>query len=302
VQTAPTTAAPPRCAWCGAELNAGPGAPSGRLPCGRCGAATTHPWPTEAELEAAYAGWYRPESGRFAGPGDALLRRSRGRLAARLDEIAPPGRVLDVGAGDGALLDALRETGREGLGLERESARADVHAGEIEELEGRFAAIVFWHSLEHLPRPRAALEQAAARLDPGGVLVVAVPNAGSLQAQAFGDRWFALDLPRHLVHLPAATLARTLGELGLTVERESHVRGGQAVFGWLHGLTGVLPGRPDLYDAIRRPAARRDRMPPARRAATLAAATALLPAAAGAAGVEAALHRGGTVYFEARRA
>jgi SAM-dependent methyltransferase len=294
-------AAPPRCAWCGAELDPASGALAGRLACARCGAATTHPWPDESQLQAAYAGWYRPHSGRFAGPGDALLRRSRSRLAARLDAIAPPGPMLDVGAGDGTLLDALHATGREALGLERESARADVRAGEIEDLDGPFAAIVMWHSLEHLPRPRAALERAAALLAPRGVIVVAVPNAGSLQAQVFGDRWFALDIPRHLVHLPAATLRRALEELGLEVERESHVRGGQAVFGWLHGLTGSLPGRPDLYDAIRRPQARRDQLSPGRRTATLAAATALLPVAAGAATTEAAFKRGGSVYFEARR-
>ena len=93
-------------------------------------------------------------------------------------------------------------------------------------------------------------------LAPGGVLVVAVPNAGSLQARLLGERWLALDLPRHLVHLPAEALLERLRSLGLTVERVSFWRGGQVVFGWLHGLVGALPGRPDLYDAIRRPEAR----------------------------------------------
>src|SRR3954470_21581390 len=86
------------CAWCGAPLPAT--AAPGRAWCERCGVATTRPWPSDAELEQAYAGFYRPDSGRFSGPGDALLRRSRGTLARRLDRIAPPGPVLDVGAGD----------------------------------------------------------------------------------------------------------------------------------------------------------------------------------------------------------
>jgi SAM-dependent methyltransferase len=300
-QSPPAVAAPPACAWCGAIGAPGSRRLSGRYLCGRCETATTDPWPTERELERAYESWYRPGSGRFAGPGDALLRRSRGRLARRLDAIAPPGRVLDVGSGDGALLDALGRAGREALGLERRSTRPDVREGELEDIEGEFAAIVFWHSLEHLPRPRAALRRAAALLAPDGVLVVALPNAASLQARAFGDRWLALDLPRHLVHVPAAALRRALTEDGLTIERESHLRGGQVVFGWLHGLVGSLPGRPDLYDAIRRRAARREPMSAGRRAATLGAATALAPLAAGAAGAEAALKRGGSVYVEARR-
>jgi SAM-dependent methyltransferase len=270
--------------------------------CERCGAATTDPWPSEATLKSAYEGWYRPAGGRFSGPGDALLRRSRGALARRLDEIAPPGPVLDVGAGDGTLLDALRRHGREAVGLELVSSRPDIEAADIAELDRRdFAAIVFWHSLEHLPRPADALARAAELLKPGGVLVIAAPNSDSLQARLFRERWLALDIPRHLVHLPARTLVERLGELGLRVTRTSHLRGGQVVFGWLHGLVGALPTHPDLYDAIRRPEARRRSMKPARRAATIAAAAALTPVAVAGAAAEAAARRGGSIYVEAVR-
>ena len=262
--------------------------------------AATDPWPSAAQLDEAYAGWYRPESGRFSGLGDALLRRSRGRLAKRLDRIAPPGTVLDVGAGDGALLDALRAVGRQGLGVERHSTRPDVVAGELSDLEGGRAAVVFWHSLEHLPRPAEALHAAVGLLAEGGVLVVAIPNAASLQARVFGDDWLALDLPRHLVHVSADALLARLGEEGLRVERVSHLRGGQVVFGWLHGLVGSLPGGPHLYDAIRRPAARSRPLPGRERALALLAGALLLPVAVACTAVEAAIGRGGTVYVEAR--
>jgi SAM-dependent methyltransferase len=264
--------------------------------------ATTDPWPSPAELDAAYAGWYRPQKGRFSGVGDALLRRSRGLLAGRLERVAPPGPVLDVGAGDGALLDALRARGREAVGLERASARADIRELDILDLEDDgWAGIVFWHSLEHHPAPARALARAAGLLADRGLLAVAAPNSDSLQARAFGDRWLALDPPRHLVHLTAGALVARLDELGLRVTRVSHVRGGQVVFGWLHGMVGALPGAADLYDAIRRPEARQSQFGAGRRALTLAAATALLPAAALAAGAEVALRRGGSVYVEAVR-
>jgi len=270
--------------------------------CERCGAATTDPWPSPETLATAYAGWYRPPGGRFGGPGDALLRRSRATLARRLDRIAPAGPVLDVGAGDGTLLDALRRRGREAIGLELESTRADVRAADIEEIEeSGFAAVVFWHSLEHLARPAAALVRAAELLAPGGVLVVAVPNSTSVQARVFGDRWLALDLPRHLVHLPAAALLRRLSDLHLLVTRTSYLRGGQGAFGWLHGFVGWLPGVPDLYDAIRRPAARRKPLSRRQRTYMLVVAAAFAPLALAASVVEAALRRGGTLYVEARR-
>jgi SAM-dependent methyltransferase len=290
-----------RCAWCGASLARGT-ALAGRTRCAACGVATTTPWPAPEELEAAYAGFYRPASGRFAGPGDRLLRRSRASFARRLDRIAPPGPVLDVGAGDGTLVDALAARGRDAVGLEREARGPRVRAGELADVDGSWAAVVFWHSLEHLPSPGPALDRAAGLLAASGVLVVALPNADSLQARAFGDRWLALDVPRHLVHVPARALLARLRADGLRVERVSHLRGGQVVFGWLHGLVGRLPGHPDLYDAIRRPQARQRPLGPLRRAAVLAAAVALAPVAALAALAEAAARRGGSVYVEARRA
>lgn len=302
VESAP---GPAPCAWCGAPAAGAdarrPAGSFGVRDCARCGTATTDPWPTEAELEAAYAR-YRPDAGRFSWAGDALLRRTRAGLAARIDALAPPGRVLDVGAGDGALLDALHSHGRDALGLERDSRRDDVHEADVTEVDGQWAALVFWHSLEHLPAPGAAIDQAARLLAPGGMLFVAVPNTDSLQARWFGERWFHLDLPRHLVHLPARALTARLRALGFRVTRVSHWRGGQLLFGWLHGLVGSLPGRPDLYDAIRRPEARSRPLSPGRRVLALAAGVALFPVAAAATILEVVLRRGGTVYVEARLA
>jgi SAM-dependent methyltransferase len=291
-----------RCAWCGAPLPAG-GSGWSVARCNACGVGTTSPWPSDTELEAAYGTAYRPDDGRFAGPGDRILSRTRGLLARRIDKLAPPGPVLDVGAGDGSLLRALQSAGREAVGLERGATQNPaMRDAEVGELEGGWAAIVFWHSLEHLRDPSAALAAAAERLLPGGLLIVAVPNLGSVQARVFGTRWLALDLPRHLTHLTARALTLRLRGLGLQLDRVSHWRGGQSVFGWLHGFVGALPGSPNLYDALRRPAARMaaetDSAP---RLYTLVAAVALLPVAAVAAALETVIHRGGTVHVEARR-
>jgi SAM-dependent methyltransferase len=294
-----------RCAWCGAPAHA-----SGfRLAvCDACGTATTHPPPDDAELNAAYATFYRPSSGRFSGPGDKLLRRTRGLLAGRLDKLAPPGPILDVGCGEGALLEALTARGRVTVGLEHgeqaERSRLDVREIEITDFDdrpGEWAAIVFWHSLEHLRQPEAALRRARYLLAPSGVVIVAAPNLASWQARWLGDRWLALDLPRHLVHLTAPALVDGVRRLGLNVERVSYWRGGQVFFGWLDGLVGMLPGHPDLYDAIRQPQAREEQVGSARRLATLAAGAALSPLAMVLAAAEIAAGAGGTVYIEARR-
>jgi len=208
--------------------------------------------------------------------------------------------VLDVGAGDGALLDALRARGREAVGLERSSARPGIAAQDLSEVEGVWAAVVFWHSLEHLPEPASALEQAARLLVAKGVLIVAVPNSDSLQARVFGKRWLALDLPRHLVHLTSGALQSRLQELGLQVGRVSYLRGGQVLFGWLDGIVGALPGHPSLYDAIRRPTARFQPLSGRARLIALISAVLLLPLALVATAAEVLARRGGSVYIEAR--
>jgi SAM-dependent methyltransferase len=287
--------------WCGSS-----GRPeAGRLAqCEACGAASTYPPPDDAELEAAYAGWYRPAAGRFSSGGDRLLRRSRATLARRIDQRAPAGPVLDVGCGEGVLLDALHARGREAIGLERATWRPDVRACEAAEFDdrlGEWAAVVFWHSLEHLRAPAAALERALELLRPGGLLILAIPNYGSWQARLLGTRWFGLDVPRHLAHLPASTVIEFVRSRRLAIERVSYWRGGQVVFGWLHGLVGALPGHPNLYDAIRQPEARSRALSPARRLAAVSAAVALTPVASALAVAEVSAGAGGTVYLEARR-
>jgi hypothetical protein len=211
------------------------------------------------------------------------------------------GPVLDVGCGDGALLDALSREGRKGTGLERHSDRPDVLDVDIKQAGEDWAAIVMWHSLEHLRSPAAALTHSAGALRIDGVLVLALPNAASLQARIFGDRWLALDLPRHLAHLPAGLVLAHLKALGLTIERVSHWRGGQVLFGWLHGLVGLLPGHPDLYDAVRRPDARAQKLGRLGLMSLYAAALVLAPLALAGVVGEVALRRGGTIYVEARR-
>ena len=292
----------PACAWCG-----GPSARAGQrlIACHACGVALTYPIPDDAELAAAYGGHYRPDSGRFAFGADRLLASSRAVVVGRALESAPAGPVLDVGSGDGSLLDALAAQGREVVGLERGSTgREDVVAVELTDYEarrGEWAAIVMWHSLEHLRDGPAAIQHAVSLLAPGGLLVLAVPNLDSWQACVLGDRWLALDLPRHLSHLTARALLARLAREGMSVEQVSYWRGGQVLFGWLHGLVAQLPGHPDLYDAIRRPAARAAAMSAGRRTLALVSAVALAPLAGVLSLAEVGARRGGSVFVQARR-
>jgi SAM-dependent methyltransferase len=81
----------------------------------------------------------------------------------------------------------------------------------------RFDRIVFWHSLEHIHRIEQALASAHDLLEPDGMLVIALPNIGSLDSRRYGKGWVALDAPRHLYHFTPDSLGRLLSKHGFSV-------------------------------------------------------------------------------------
>ena len=103
--------------------------------------------------------------------------------------------------------------------------------------------IAMWHVLEHLPDPWATLDAAAANLEPGGVIVIAVPNPQALGARVLGARWPHVDAPRHLFLIPAATLARRAEHAGLELvlqTSDDQAARHWNAFGWNYALR--LPG------------------------------------------------------------
>lgn len=207
--------------------------------CERCGLAFTSPRVPPEQLDRyyprSYPSFQAVGSGRrfpSVSPGE-LLNRVRLAASVRLGPYrhilrSQPGRLLDVGCGGGVLGEFFGRRGWQVCGIEPSlhgSERAaergiEVHRGTVDDAPwpaGSFDAIVFNHSLEHVPDPGRALELATNLLRSGGVLAVSVPNFGCWQRRAFGDRWFQLDLPRHMQHFERDTLARLLTGVGLEV-------------------------------------------------------------------------------------
>lgn len=142
---------------------------------------------------------------------------------------AGPGRLLDVGSGRGEILDSFARLGWETVGIEpgravAEAVRARGHDVLAEDfasapIELEFDLVVFSHSLEHMRDPRAALEKARGLLAPGGRIFVATPNAGGALSRIFGENWWQLDAPRHLVVLSRSGLRSIAARAGLRVLR-----------------------------------------------------------------------------------
>lgn len=146
-----------------------------------------------------------------------------------LGGIGPQSAVLDVGCGAGVLLRRLRRWGYADLTGIDPYLVAELHEPglrlrrcELAETGGRFALVMMHHVLEHLPDPGAALRLAAARLAPGGRLLVRLPLAATPLAREYGPDWFNLDAPRHLVIPSRAGLLRLFAAAGLRVVHEEY--------------------------------------------------------------------------------
>lgn len=202
--------------------------------CSGCGLAVTVPRLSGDELSRHYPSSYEPyrEHGRSIVA--ALLRRMRdAHMAARLRRPAlagllerGPGRLLDVGCGRGELASAFVQRGWSAAGVDpsadavrvARSLGVDARQGTLATVdlpaEG-FDAVIFHHSLEHVPDPLGDLRRSRELLRPGGRLIVAVPYWDSWQRRRFGSRWFHLDVPRHLQHFDTDSLAATVSRAGL---------------------------------------------------------------------------------------
>jgi 2-polyprenyl-3-methyl-5-hydroxy-6-metoxy-1,4-benzoquinol methylase len=140
-----------------------------------------------------------------------------------IEEWRAPGRLLDVGCGDGAFLARAEARGWTVVGLEtspqaaaraRAACRGTVVRAPLEQasIPGEFDAVTFWDCLEHLVDPAAALRQVAVRMRPGAVVAITMPNAAGAESRLWGPRWHYLDLARygHLHHFTPRSLRRLL--------------------------------------------------------------------------------------------
>jgi SAM-dependent methyltransferase len=138
--------------------------------------------------------------------------------------------------------------------------------------------VTLWQVLEHIGEPREFLERCHDLMRPGGVFVAAVPNIDGLSARLTGERWWGLDVPRHLVHYSPRTLCRGLEEAGFTVIKVNHLSLQYDPYALLHSsLDWVFTRRHFLSDLAKQQIAD---VPPLECAYNVAALALLGPALA----------------------
>jgi SAM-dependent methyltransferase len=85
-----------------------------------------------------------------------------------------------------------------------------------------FDVVTLNHVLEHIPDPNEELREIRRILKDGGTLLLSTPNIDSLQFKISKERWFGLDLPRHLYYYSYETIVTMLEKNGFDVVKVTY--------------------------------------------------------------------------------
>ncbi|MES2003562.1 MAG: class I SAM-dependent methyltransferase [Bacteroidota bacterium] len=186
--------------------------------CDECSARFTQRVPVLAEIGAYYqSASYVSHSDTAKGFVNRLYHQVRNHTLQSKKKLVQQltgketGSLLDVGAGTGAFSHTMQSAGWKLTALEPDdTARQNAQNKYGLTLESpeklfslqanQFDAITMWHVLEHVHDLHGYLTQFHTLLQPGGRLIIAVPNYTSYDAAVYKEYWAAYDVPRHLYH------------------------------------------------------------------------------------------------------
>jgi SAM-dependent methyltransferase len=217
--------------------------------CESCGHSQLAALPAEEMLLEAYEDAWSDDYVVEA-PGQ---RRTAAVTLDRIEEhMVTRGRLLDLGCWVGFLLAEARDRGWDVLGVEPSASAAAYardHLGlpvvhgrllDAELPESAFDAVVLGDVIEHLPDPAEALAHIRRLLVPGGVLHLALPDAGSALARRMGRRWWSV-IPTHVQYFTRASLLALLRRSGFEPLRVATAPKTFSVRYYLSRLDGYSP-------------------------------------------------------------
>jgi 2-polyprenyl-3-methyl-5-hydroxy-6-metoxy-1,4-benzoquinol methylase len=202
--------------------------------CAACGFLLTNPRPAKESIESYYKSvnyisHSNKKKGLFAGLYQMARKLNLSSKYRIISKHSRTGRVLDIGAGTGHFLNYLNKKGWKAQGIEpdkeaahfaRENFNLQIDSEKkLKELKSdSFDLITMWHVLEHVHNLNERMSDIASLIKPEGLIILALPNPDSFDANYYVKYWAAYDVPRHLYHFRKSDVNKLAKKHNLTVE------------------------------------------------------------------------------------
>lgn len=145
----------------------------------------------------------------------------------------PPGKLLDIGCGNGKYLSFMYSNGWDVTGVDKDAGcifPRDVLGfklldGEIwnhKIPDATYDLITIWWVIEHVTDPHKLLAECARILKPGGELIVSTINSDALEAKIFKRYWWHLLVPEHISQFNVKTLTSLINGHGFSIFKLRH--------------------------------------------------------------------------------
>jgi 2-polyprenyl-3-methyl-5-hydroxy-6-metoxy-1,4-benzoquinol methylase len=138
------------------------------------------------------------------------------------------GSLLDIGSGTGYFPGAMKKAGWDAIGVEINKKARDFSRRTfgLEVSDPAFIGetpsksrdcVTMWHVLEHFDDPFRYMHETSRILKDEGTCIVALPNCNSFDAEYYGNKWAAWDVPRHLWHFNPSSFRKLAAKTGFEI-------------------------------------------------------------------------------------
>jgi len=200
--------------------------------CSNCGFQFTNPRPSKEKIAKYYkSDSYVSHSNKSNSLINLIYRLVRKytlyHKLQMINRFATQGSLLDYGCGTGHLVNYALSKGWQVTGVEPDPDARKIAAASIGEknvfasmdaLKDKvFNVVTLFHVLEHIHDLIPTVKKLVESLSDQGILIVAVPNHNSYDAQKYKADWAAYDVPRHLYHFDSNSVSSLAKKNGLKV-------------------------------------------------------------------------------------